>query len=313
MSIFSTERPNSLWSYLIDEHRLAASLGWQRLFRQPYQTLGAVLLMTLSLSLLTLFGLSWAQAKKWQRSVDWTPQVFIYPQNYATADQIKSIAHILEENNALKKCEHHSAQEVFSDWRHSEALDQYAQKLPTRFTAEYPLNLSLKEVMELKSSLENIPSVDKVDIDMIGHAQRTHLLRFSKTAILFLGVTLLSSVIIIINYSIKLFMDRYQQEIAILYHLGASTDFIQRPYLYQGFFLGALGSLGTAGVLYALQFFWEPKLKNLMDLYEYSWSITSHDYQVIVFSLFGVVVFSVISALITTHKWLSLFEHERLG
>ncbi len=108
-------------------------------------------------------------------------------------------------------------------------------------------------------------------------------------------------------------MDRYQQEIAILYHLGASSDFIQRPYLYQGFFLGVFGAVGAVAVLAMLQYFLGPQLNTLLDLYECSWAVSVKEYQVIVGSLFGVVAFSVASALFSTHKWLSLFEHERLG
>ncbi len=313
MSIFTTERPNSIWIYLFDEHRLAAGLGWQRLLRQPYQTFGAVLLMTLSLALLTVFGLALHQAQKWQSSTTLAPQIVIFPKAQISSAQIPELSKILASFPVILNCEQHNAKDLLSDLLSLDESDISSSKIAPIFTAEYPLTLSLKEVVNLKASLEKISLVHKVDFDMIEHAKITQALKVAKVTLTLLGVALISCVVVVINYSIKLFMDRYQQEIAILYHLGASSNFIQRPYLYQGFFLGIFGSIGALIVLSALQYFLSPQINMLLDLYGYSWSISLREYQVIAGSLLGVVLFSVGSALFSTRKWLSLFEHERLG
>ena len=110
MSVFTTERPSSPWVYLFDEHRLAAGLGWQRLFRQPYQTLGAVFLMTISLALLIVFSLVFNKTSKWQATLNLSPQAMVFPKTSLTAVQANTLFSDLSSVSYLSNCQQHNSQ-----------------------------------------------------------------------------------------------------------------------------------------------------------------------------------------------------------
>jgi len=313
MSAFTPERSRSPWIYFFDEHRLAAGLGWQRLFRQPYQTLGAISLMTISLSLLIIFSLLFHKAVTWKASLNLLPQAMVFSKSSLTPVQVRGLYSDLSATPTFSHCQQHNAQDVLTDFLTIEEMNVFSESLPPIFTIDYPITTTLKEMIDLKSALERNPLIDRVDVDMIGHAKMMQLISFAKVVMTLLGAVLLSCVVITIHYSIKLFMDRYQQEIAILYHLGASSDFIQRPYIYQGLFLGILGAFSAILALTGLYYFLDPQMQSLLELYESSWAITSEEYQIMGVTLCSVVLFAIGSAILATRKWLSLFEHERLG
>jgi cell division transport system permease protein len=127
-----------------------------------------------------------------------------------------------------------------------------------------------------------------------------------------LGFMFCSCVALVIHYVISLFMERYHKEILILYQLGASVEFITRPYLYQGVLLGLMGGVGALVILSVLFLLIQRRLKAFLDLYHIQLMLTSDDKMYIVGVIGCSVIFALLSAFFTTRKWLINFQRERI-
>jgi len=93
------------------------------------------------------------------------------------------------------------------------------------------------------------PDVDDVRLDMEWLARLNALFELLRRAVLLAAILLVAAVIIIIGNTIRLDIQNRQQEIEVMKLLGASNGFVRRPFLYLGFWYGALGGLFALLVL----------------------------------------------------------------
>ncbi|MBM4222318.1 MAG: FtsX-like permease family protein [Gammaproteobacteria bacterium] len=298
--------------YLWDEHRIAASLAFQRLMRQPYQTAGAILLMGLSLAMLLFFTISLSKAAVIQNQTVHSSEWILIPseEGVNNIEVLENQLNSYLDKGLVESVEKKNAQILM---QRSTTADN-----PNDYYINHEVTFSIKTSSVLKSSQEHNVLMnqlqDNILIKNITASQESFnvlhtIVSLAKITIISIGVFLVGFVLLITNYTIKLFMDRYQQEISILYHLGASREFIRRPYLYQGVFLGLAGIGMSLLTTVLMRFSLVKPLSILKGLYGSQIAqITTIDYQRVSIVLGFVLLFSVLSAYISTHKWLTRFQ-----
>lgn len=296
--------------HLYYEHLLAASLGWQRLFRQRYQTIGAVILIGLALTVCLTFGLGLRLIQKFKTELEQTSSITIFPNTEINEDQYQALVHRLNQHPELKELQIHSAGELVEELLDKNIAPSFWENIPGIITAASQPQLSMHAINQLKKKLEHDSDIIAVEFDQLWHAKITKLIDFVTVLSWIIGAVLVSSVILMINYSIKLLMEKYKQEIAILYDLGASSQFIQRPYLYQGFFLGSFGALFAIFSLAVPSFLLREQIIALITLYEIPLPLGQQDIILLIYILSGVISFSWICSYAATKKWLQIFELE---
>jgi cell division transport system permease protein len=84
------------------------------------------------------------------------------------------------------------------------------------------------------------------------------------------AVLLVGAVIVIVGNTIRLDIQNRRQEIEVSKLLGATDAFVRRPFLYLGFWFGALGGLVALLVLTAGLIALSGPLERLLSLYEAS-------------------------------------------
>ena len=298
------------WIHFYYEHWIAASLGWRRLWQQPYQTMAAVLLISLSLALVVFFALGLKATESWRSTLRSSSQMMIFPQSTMSQETSQELHQRLSSVGLLAEVEYHQASELMEELLQEQVEWDLLPQIPGIYTAQTSVDVSLPKLLQIKQDIESWPQIERVEVDQIWHIKISQLLKLAQVMTSLVGFVLLASVILIINYSIKMLMDRYQQEIAILYHLGATAYFIQRPYLYQGFFLGGIGVVAALATLAATLFSVRDQVDTLQELYHFSLlpSLTEQSY--VVASLGFILFFSTISSYVATRKWLTLFRSE---
>jgi cell division transport system permease protein len=310
--ILDTEKSSfKSWMYhLYYEHLLAATLGWQRLFRQRYQTVGAVILIGLALAICLIFGLVLRMTYQVQLQIEQTPNITIFPNTALNHQDYEALITRLSAHEHLKKIKVHSAKDLIEELLDKNVAQDFWQNIPGVITASSIPNLHASVIMQIKKELEQDHDIVAVEFDQLWHAKITKLMRFAHVISWIIGGVLVSSVVLMINYSIRLLMEKYKQEISVLYHLGASSQFIQRPYLYQGFFLGCFGALFATFSLFLPIFLLREQILLLIELYEVNLPLSVQDLMFFSYVLIGVIMFSWICSYSSTRKWLKLFELE---
>jgi cell division transport system permease protein len=107
----------------------------------------------------------------------------------------------------------------------------------------------------LTEQLRALPGVDVVQVDSIWVKRLAAALNVLRLALLLLAVTLGIVVIAVVFNTIRLQVLTQKEEIAVSKLLGATDNFIHRPFYYTGALLGlCAGAVALGAVLLALRF-----------------------------------------------------------
>src|SRR5699024_6398452 len=111
--------------------------------------------------------------------------------------------------------------------------------LPAAYVLQlYDQNQAKESISDLVSSLEAIPTVEQVLLDIDWLHKLETLLEFARQALLFLSLGVILIVIGTVFNTIRLQALNHQEEIAVARLVGATEDFVRRPFLYFGALIG---------------------------------------------------------------------------
>ena len=157
----------------------------------------------------------------------------------------------------------------------------------------------------LLEKLKNEREVDigKLDIEWL---ERLHgLLNLVKDLVSVIALLLFLAVTLIIGNTIRLNILNKKDEILVMKLVGATDAFIQRPFMYTGFWYGFLGGL-LAWIAVTLLLWWmSASIANVSALYQKDFNITGLDFNTFI-SMLGISVFLGLSG-----SFLSVKRHVR--
>jgi cell division transport system permease protein len=112
-----------------------------------------------------------------------------------------------------------------------------------------PASAAIDRIDTLAAELENRTETASVQLDRLWVERLQAILRLGHRAVNVMTVLLAAAVILVIGNTIRLEINNRRTEIEVLKLVGATDGFIRRPFLYTGFWLGALGALAAALVI----------------------------------------------------------------
>jgi cell division transport system permease protein len=130
--------------------------------------------------------------------------------------------------------------------------------------------------------------IGKLDIEWL---ERLHaLLNVVKDLVAVIALLLFLAVILIIGNTIRLNILNKKDEILVMKLVGATDAFIQRPFMYTGFWYGFLGGL-LAWIAVALLLWWmSSSISAVSELYQKSFNLTGVDLSTFI-GMLGLSVF----------------------
>ncbi|NBW52998.1 MAG: ABC transporter permease [Betaproteobacteria bacterium] len=117
--------------------------------------------------------------------------------------------------------------------------------LPDAFFVS-PNTVNPNQIMILKSSLDKLEGVDQVVVDTGWVKKLNSILHLANKAIFLASILLAFMLIVVIGNTIRLQMTSHHEEIELSKLIGATNQFIRRPFLYSGFIYGLGGGLTAA-------------------------------------------------------------------
>ena len=117
--------------------------------------------------------------------------------------------------------------------------------LPDAFFVS-PKTVNPNQIVILKSSLDRLEGVDQVVVDTGWVKKLNSVLHLANKAIFLASILLASMLIVVIGNTIRLQMTSHHEEIELSKLIGATNQFIRRPFLYSGFIYGLGGGLTAA-------------------------------------------------------------------
>ena len=229
----------------IASHKASFTDSALRIVRQPFGSFFTCLVIAVALSLpmglnlllgnLDRLGASWQQAAR----------ISVFLQLSTSAQQAQKLMTDLQAQSGIATVELISREQALQDFSSFSGLGQVLQELP-----ENPLPASLlitpaqvdpAQLQELVHSLENMPHVQQVQLDLQWVERLAAMLRLGERFIFALTLVLIAALLLVVGNTIRLHIENRRTEIEVIKLVGGTDGYVRRPFLYMGVLYGVGG------------------------------------------------------------------------
>ena len=172
----------------------------------------------------------------------------IFVDNSATEQEINNVKTELENIANIDEITYRSKEEIKNNM--SNENETFKNIMDTWSEDENPLQstfiLKVKDIREIKDTATTIKNIDKVTLVKYGETMVDRMISvfdLIKKICIVLVVALIVVTAFLITNTIKITIFSRRNEINIMRLVGTSNSVIKLPFLFEGFLLGAIGSL----------------------------------------------------------------------
>jgi len=175
-----------------------------------------------------------------------TGRASVYLKKGADREQIANIERALRASASVTDVKYVSSEDARHDMT-GQNDDPIIDALPTE---AFPASIEVKveselaagRLEQLASQLGALPAVERVETYAAWSDRLTALLAGGVTASGLLALVVLSAVVSVVSSTMRLALQRRQIEVEVLKLVGATDDYVRRPYVVEGAAQGALGA-----------------------------------------------------------------------
>lgn len=235
--------------------------------RAPYQTLAAVLTMSLTAFMASIFVILAFASVVLLQYFETRPQVTAFFKDEVGVSQAMTMKTKIEAIDNVREAKYVSKEEALTIYREQNQDDPLLLEMVTANILPASLEVStenLESLREVAEILKREPGIEEVVFqeDVVTALSRwTGALRkVGAAVILFLGLISLLAVLIVISMKIAL----RKEEIEVLRLVGAGSFYISWPFVLEGIIYGILGVIIGWGISYLLLLYSTPFLESFL-------------------------------------------------
>jgi cell division transport system permease protein len=188
-----------------------------------------------------------------------TGRASVYLKKGADREQIATIERALRASAGVSDVKYVSSEDARHDMT-GQSDDPIIDTLPTEaFPASIEVmvqsEVAAGRLDQLASQLGSLPAVERVETYAAWSDRLASLLAGGVTASGLLALVVLAAVVSVVSSTIRLALQRRRIEVEVLKLVGATDDYVRRPYVVEGAVQGALGAtlaLLLLGSLFAI-------------------------------------------------------------
>ncbi|WP_196156840.1 permease-like cell division protein FtsX [Reinekea sp. G2M2-21] len=255
-------------------HLMCARSALMGLIRQPISSALTWLVIAIALLLPTLFYIALqainTQTQAWQEG----GQITLYLNNTTTIDQGQALANELRARPEVSTVEYISKQQAWDSFRSvlslQSALELDENPLPASIVV-VPIEQSMADLEALILMLTDLADVEDIQIDLAWIERLNNVLDLIESIVQVLSIILATAVLLIVGNTIRLSIESRKAEIQIIKLLGATDNYVRRPFLYLGFWYGLSGGLAAWLLLTLISL----NFQNQLDTFLASYGLTA--------------------------------------
>jgi len=301
--------------FFIDHFRQSLnSLG--ELYRQPFAALMTIGVLGFSITLpSTLYIIvknTEQVTEQWQQA----SEISLFLRSNVQEAQAQQLVKRLSTWNEISDVQYISPQQALDEFQRlsglGEALD-YLDKNPMPATVlvvptSKHATPTAAGILLDKLRKEREVDIGKLDIEWLERLYS--LLSIAKELVFLLAVLLFFAVVLIIGNTIRLNILNKRDEILVMKLVGATDAFIQRPFLYTGFWYGLLGGL-MAWLTVSIILLWIGySLDDLMQQYQLDLDITGMNIEALGVMLLVSIMLGLMGSFLSVQKHVNEIEPE---
>lgn len=289
-----------------------SSLG--ELTRAPFASLMTIAVLGLSI---TLPAALYVLVKNLDRvSSDWqqSSEVSVFLKENIAQQDIDQLIKRLKTWPEIERLEYISSEKALDEFTQTSGFGdalQYLESNPLpNVILVYPTSRhaqpsSARELLD-RLLREREVELGKLDIEWL---ERLHaIVAIAKELVTLIAVLLFVSVILTVGNTIRLNIYNKRDEILVMKLVGATDGFIQRPFMYTGFWYGLLGGL-MAWITVALLLWWMgSSIDRVINLYNQSFQLRGLDFPILVNMLAISVGLGLLGSYLSVKRYVAQIE-----
>ncbi|MFQ3172440.1 MAG: cell division transport system permease protein [Oleispira sp.] len=177
----------------------------------------------------------------------------------ASLDQVNNVVYVSPEQALEEFTQYGGISEALS------FLDE--NPLPAVLLVEPPLGINKEQLNELVTEIKSFSHVDSVQVDMAWVERLLALLALAQRLVAVVGVLLALAIVLVVGNTIRLSIAARTEEIRVIKLVGGTNAYVRRPFLYAGFWYGAIGGILAWLMLGLCWFLLQGPVADIADLY----------------------------------------------
>ena len=265
-------------AYLLNHaHGLFSSLG--RLSRTPFTSTMTILVLSVAISLAGCFYIVVANIQQLTGNLQASNQMSLFLKEHINESAGQKIADQLAHNENIESIKFISKKQAMDEFKVNSGFGDALNALESNPLPNV-IQILPKGVLDSREALDNLvadfkkmPEVEFVQVDMQWVERLQAIMRIASRAVTLVGVLLGFAVTFITGNTIRLELHNRQDEVFISKLVGATHSFIQRPFLYTGFWLGFIAGFSAWLIITIMLLIVESPVEKLSNLYNSSFEL----------------------------------------
>jgi cell division transport system permease protein len=265
-------------AYLLNHaHGLFSSLG--RLSRTPFTSTMTILVLSVAISLAGCFYIVVANIQQLTGNLQASNQMSLFLKEHINESAGQKMADQLAHNENIQNIKFISKKQAMDEFKVNSGFGDALNALETNPLPNV-IQILPKGVLDSRQALDNLmadfkkmPEVEFVQVDMQWVERLQAIMRIASRAVTLVGVLLGFAVTFITGNTIRLELHNRQDEVFISKLVGATHSFIQRPFLYTGFWLGFIAGFSAWLIITIMLLIVESPVEKLSSLYNSSFEL----------------------------------------
>jgi len=265
-------------AYLISHaHGLFSSLG--RLSRTPFTSTMTIVVLAVAIALAGCFYILVANIQQLTGNLQSSNQMSLFLKDHVSEASGRHLAEQLMKNANVEELHFISKLQALEEFKTNSGFGEALNALDHN-PLPHVITVIPKDVLDSREALDNLMAefkqlkdVEFVQVDM-RWVERLHaILHIAERGVTVVGILLGFAVTFITGNTIRLELHDRQQEVCISKLVGATHAFIQRPFLYTGFWLGFIAGFAAWLVITVMLLILESPVERLSSLYNSSFEL----------------------------------------
>jgi len=234
-----------------DQHAQALFSSLGRLMGSPFTSLMTITVLAIAISLAGAFYLLVVNLQQVAGEMETGDQISLFLRDEISDARAKQFADSIKQNPDVRQVKLISRKEALEEFKTYSGFGAAIDILETN-PLPIVIQVTPKNSLEDKQGFENLfagfkqaPEVDIAQIDMQWVERLQSILAVAQRGGTALSVLIGIGVLFIIGNTIRLELHNRRNEVIIAKLVGATNAFIQRPFLYTGFWLGFISGVAA--------------------------------------------------------------------
>jgi cell division transport system permease protein len=265
-------------AYLLNHaHGLFSSLG--RLSRAPFTSAMTILVLAVAISLAGCFYIVVANIQQLTGNLQASNQMSLFLKEHVTEAAGQKMADQLVQNSNIETIKFISKKQAMDEFKANSGFGDALNALDNNPLPNV-IQVLPKDILDSREAIDNllaefkqIPQVEFVQVDMQWVERLQTIMMIASRGVTVVGVLLGFAVTFITGNTIRLELHNRQDEVLISKLVGATHAFIQRPFLYTGFWLGFIAGFSAWLIITIMLLILESPVEKLSSLYNSSFEL----------------------------------------